>query len=258
METTLKFKGLKFVVPKETECFWPYYGICFVGEYDPILINIKGSDIVLDAGANVGIFTLLASKKAKKIIAVEPDPENFSYLVKNIYLNGAKNVVSMREALSDYVGKGYLSGKGLSAALSQNHGIPVKVTTIDDMLRRLHVTHVDVVKVDIEGAEVKALKGEFLSKVRELMIEVHGRQNNMEVYKILKAKGFTIKEWNFSPLISFKKILKNFMPFLNAEFKTHFVAIRLILRCAFGLSPHPVPAAEKDSNVKLIYAHQTF
>lgn len=62
-EVILRLQGLKFIVPKEIECFWPYHGICFVGIYDPILTHISGSDVVVDAGANIGILTLLASRK---------------------------------------------------------------------------------------------------------------------------------------------------------------------------------------------------
>src|SRR5579885_1432959 len=102
-ELLLKYKGLKFIVPKETECFWPYYGICFVGEYDYLLDNITKGDIVLDAGANVGIFSILASRKAHKVIAIEPDPENYGYLLKNIEANHAENIIPVNIALSDYV-----------------------------------------------------------------------------------------------------------------------------------------------------------
>jgi len=45
----------------------------------------------------------LAAKKAKMVIAVEPDPENFEYLEKNVKLNGMKNVVLINKALSNYV-----------------------------------------------------------------------------------------------------------------------------------------------------------
>jgi FkbM family methyltransferase len=249
-EVILRFQGLKFIVPKETECFWPYYGICFVGEYDPILSHISGSDVVIDAGANIGIFILLASRKARKVIAVEPDPKNFSYLVRNVKLNNAENVILVNEALSDYVGEGHISGKGLSAALSPNKGTAVKVTTIDAMLRRLCVTKVDVVKMDVEGEEVKSLQGEYLSKVKEVMVEVHNANADKMIRSILETHGFAVSEWRFSLLKTLKKIFTNFMPFIDAESRNGFVALKYIL----GLSNHPVPAAERTSGIKLLYA----
>jgi len=249
----LSFQGIKFMVPKETECFWPYYGICFVGEYDPLLKDIKTSDIVVDAGANIGIFTLLAAKKAKMIIAVEPDPENFEYLEKNVKLNNAKNVILINKAISNYVGDGFISGRGLSAALSHK-GIPVKVTTIDEMIRELGLVSFDVLKIDIEGAESKALSGNFLSNIRELMVECHGDENCRVIRSKLEAEGFTVKEWSFSSLKVLKRILVNLRSFINAELRTSFSTTISVLEYVLGLRSHPVPAAAHDSNIKLFYA----
>jgi hypothetical protein len=41
----LVYKGFRFAVPAETEAFWPYYGILFVGEYDPLLKSLRRGDI---------------------------------------------------------------------------------------------------------------------------------------------------------------------------------------------------------------------
>jgi len=254
-EVILRFQGLKFIVPKETECFWPYYGICFVGEYDPILSHISGSDVVIDAGVNIGIFTLLASRKARKVIAVEPDPENFSYLVRNVKLNNAENVILVNEALSDYVGEGRISGRGPLKALSPNKGTAVKVTTINAMLRQLCVTKVDVIKMDIEGEEVKGLQGEYLSKVRELMVEVHDEKADRIIRTMLETYGFTVSEWSFSSLKVLIKILANLGSFINAELRNGFIASTLALKYILGLSNHPVPAAEKLlKKARLLYA----
>jgi len=253
-EVILRFQGLKFIVPKETECFWPYYGICFVGEYDPILSHIRSSDVVVDAGANIGIFTLLAARKARLVIAVEPDPENFKYLKRNVRLNRVENVVLINEALSDYVGEGRISGRGLSAVLSPNKGTTVKVTTIDAMLRRLRATKVDVVKMDIEGEEVKGLQGEYLSKVRELMVEVHNEKDDIAIRTMLETYGFTVSEWSFSSLKVLVKILANLGSFINAELRNGFMASTLALKYILGLSSHPVPAAKKTSKIRLLYA----
>ncbi|MES4787409.1 MAG: hypothetical protein C4294_18185 [Nitrospiraceae bacterium] len=252
-EIVCKYRNLRFIVPSRTECFWPYYGICFIGEYDQILENITSEDIVLDAGANIGIFTLLAGKKAKKVIAVEPDQENYEYFVKNIRLNVMGNIIAINKALSDYIGSGYIFGKGPLKALSHT-GTRVSVTTIDSLLRDLSLERIDVVKMDIEGSEVKALNGEYLSKVRELMVEVHNKDGYEIVRKILGKNGFEAKEWKLSYTKVMKRVLQNLGDFLNAEFKTDFLSSKLILRYIVGASKHPVPAADKESSMRLIYA----
>jgi FkbM family methyltransferase len=252
----LRFQGLKFKVPKENECFWPYYGICFVGEYDLILENIKSSDIVLDAGANIGIFTLLASRKAKRVIAVEPDPENFSYLVKNVKINCVKNVVLVNKALSNYMGRGYISGRGPLKALSQA-GHPVEVTTIDALLNELCFRKIDVTKMDVEGAESKALVGNFLTGVRELMVETHSGRATEVIRQMLKSKGFMVKEWNFSRLAILKRVFWNIEAFVDAELKTRFSTTLLVLKYLLRFSSHLVPAADVTSGIRLLYASKS-
>jgi FkbM family methyltransferase len=255
-ELYLRFRDLKFIVPKVTECFWPYYAICFVGEYDPILMRISSLDIVIDAGANIGIFTLLAAKKAKTIIAVEPDPKNFEYLRENVRLNEAKNVVLVNKALSNYVGDGFIYGRGPLKALS-HRGAPVKVTTIDNMIKELGLDDFDVLKMDIEGAEVNALSGDFLDNVRELMVEVHDEASYRIIRNRLMHAGFYVKEWNFSLLKVLKRILINFGLFIDAELRTGFCATALALKYTLGLTPHPVPAAEEASNIKILWAFKS-
>ncbi|MEM3406001.1 MAG: FkbM family methyltransferase [Candidatus Pacearchaeota archaeon] len=61
---------------------------------------LKKGDIVIDAGAYIGLFTLYASKKVGKnglVIAYEPDPENYKNLLENIKLNKCKNVKLIKE-----------------------------------------------------------------------------------------------------------------------------------------------------------------
>jgi len=244
------------MVPKETESFWPYYGICFVGEYDPILMHINSSDVVVDAGANIGIFTLLAAKKAKTVIAVEPDPENFEYLRKNVKLNKQKNVILINEALSNYIGHSFICGRGPLKALSVK-GIPVKVTTIDKMIKEIGLGGFDVLKMDIEGAELNALSGDFLNNVRELMVEVHDKASYKIIRNRLVHAGFYVKEWNFSPWRVLKRILVNPGFFVNAELRTNFAATVLALKYMFGLTPHPVPASEGASSIKILHAFRS-
>jgi FkbM family methyltransferase len=227
--------------------------VCFVGEYDPILSRIRSSDIVVDAGANIGIFTLLAARKAKLVIAVEPDPENFEYLKRNVRLNRAENVVLVNKALSNYVGEGFMSGKGPLKALS-HQGVPVKVTTIDEVIRELGLNTFDILKMDVEGAELNALSGNFLNNVRELMVEVHDEASYKTIYDRLVSTGFYVKEWSLSSWKVLKRILANFGFFCDAELKTGLCAIALVLKYMFGLTPHPVPAAQEVSGMKLLYA----
>ena len=68
---------------------------------------VKKGDVVVDIGANMGYFTLLASRlvgREGKIYAFEPEPVNYGLLVKNIGINGYKNIVPVQKAVSDRTG----------------------------------------------------------------------------------------------------------------------------------------------------------
>ena len=126
--------------------------------------------VVIDIGAHVGYYTLISARLTGpkgKVYAFEPDPDNHATLLRNIELNGYHNVVVARKAVSDRVGDAQLY---LSATASGNHSIyrhgltesesvPVEITTVDSMLEELGWPHIDLVKIDVEGAEVAVLDG---------------------------------------------------------------------------------------------------
>lgn len=129
---------------------------------------VKEGDVVVDLGANIGYFTLLAARlvgKKGKVYAFEPEPINYSLLLKNISLNGYDNVVAMQKAVSNTTGKiaFYLSSMDTGAhTMYQSHEtrefIEVESVTLDEFFKdKIHP--IDVIKMDIEGAEIAALSG---------------------------------------------------------------------------------------------------
>jgi len=145
-----------------------------VGEvHDPpgtelIKKEIKKGDIVLDIGANIGYFTLLFAKlvgKEGKVFAFEPDPDNFSLLEKNVKLNGYQNVILIRGAVSSETGKIrlYLSEENKADNRIYNSGdsrrsIEVEAIRLDDYFES-YEGEIDFIKMDIQGAEAKAIQG---------------------------------------------------------------------------------------------------
>ena len=70
--------------------------------------SIKEGDIIIDAGADIGLFSVLAAFKVKekgRVIAVEPEPNNLKILRENVELNYLKNVIIVPKALYDKPGK---------------------------------------------------------------------------------------------------------------------------------------------------------
>ena len=122
---------------------------------------------VIDVGANIGLYSLLAGRKvgpAGRVIAFEPVPEIFDRLQKHILLNGLTNVTVSRIAVSDTNGSSrlFLGKTGSSGSLfrqESSRSIAVDTETLDSFIRRNHVGKVDAVKVDAEGAEMCILRG---------------------------------------------------------------------------------------------------
>jgi len=121
---------------------------------------ITPGSLVLDVGANVGIYTLLAAKRGARVIAVEADPRNVEMLRRHIHLNGFDDRVSvLHMAASDRDSALTLyrnSGNCGHSSLFKGHDpVVVPGKTIDS----LGLPPIDVCKMDIEGAEMMALSG---------------------------------------------------------------------------------------------------
>ena len=61
--------------------------------------NIKHNDYVVDLGAGIGDFALLASKRAEKVFAIEPNPKDYETLKKNVKINNINNIISINMAV---------------------------------------------------------------------------------------------------------------------------------------------------------------
>lgn len=121
----------------------------------------------IDAGANIGKFSVIVAKrlgKKGKVFSIEPHPENFKMLKKNIELNGLKNVVPINAACSysegeielhlDEEGTGGHSIKKYSKSAGKK---TMKVKSI--LLDNLQIKNIKLIKIDVEGAEADVLRG---------------------------------------------------------------------------------------------------
>jgi FkbM family methyltransferase len=125
---------------------------------------------VVDAGAHVGYFTLLAARKVGpngRVYAFEPALENFTLLVRNIGLNGYRNTFPKQIAVSDKDGETalYLYSDSVGHSLypettgTSRTTKTVRTTTLDRFFEEEGWPPVQLIKMDIEGAEPAALEG---------------------------------------------------------------------------------------------------
>ncbi len=169
---------------------------CFTGRYEPqetavLRAVLAPGDTFVDVGANWGYFTLLAAHlvgKTGRIVSLEPDPRVYSLLRANVRLNGLHRTEAMQMAASSEAGTLTLAGHdaaagnwGVSrlvdAAAPGQLAFQVEAVRVDDLLDRMRIGSVDLVKMDIEGAESLAFLGmsEGLRRhrYRRLLVELH-------------------------------------------------------------------------------------
>jgi FkbM family methyltransferase len=166
----------------------------------------------IDVGVNKGDFSLLAARivgDAGRVIAFEPEPTNCHWIRKSIALNGYRNIELHQLALSDCNGEAqlYIGAKsGWHSLVSDRERetedrrtIRVATRTLDAFLAEQGwERRVDMIKVDVEGADMEVLRG--ASGVLErnpdivLLVDIHPHQgvDPTELCGYLKAKGFTL------------------------------------------------------------------
>ncbi len=250
----IKFKGFLFRLYLERHSdFSAFYQVFLEKTYPNLITKIRTGDTVIDAGANIGMFTVIASFLAGDgghVIAIEPDPQNLKILKKNIELNNLKNVEIVNKALYALPGKrlklvqaGVMS-KIISDEAEKNlTTIEVETTTFDDIIveRGLKPT---ILKMDIEGAEKYALlKAEIMMKtLNYIECEIH----SIEDYEVLNK---------FSNLFLFKKepveniqnvatfAIKHPLKILKLEYYNKFLTMKRIissLKFHSELSEYPI------------------
>lgn len=144
------------------------------GVYEPFETSlfeqeVRSGDVVLDIGANIGYYTLLFASRvglAGHVYAFEPDPENFGLLRRNVELNGYENVTTVEAAVADErtTLTLYLSDESKAHRIYDAGGgrgtATVEAVQLDGWFAEQgDGLKIDVVKMDIEGAEGLALAG---------------------------------------------------------------------------------------------------
>jgi FkbM family methyltransferase len=175
-----------------------------------ILCNFKRVKFyIIDAGANVGYTSLyFALGTNSQIIAVEPSSSNIEILNKNIELNNLGNRIEVKNcALSNNSNNKYKienkfrDGLDWSTTTILDPNGKVNSITIEEIFIEKKWDFIDLLKIDIEGAEAEIFKSEvnFLSKTRVIAVEVHDEFiSRIEIELILKNYGFIV--FNFSEL----------------------------------------------------------
>jgi len=198
--------GLKIKIRVKSTDLMALTNVWMINEYDVDGFEINSSDIIIDIGAHIGLFSLLVSQfcKTGKIFSFEPIRENFDLLVSNLALNHIENVFPFNVGVSKKSGKLNLFLNNDQSAHSifpkGPESITVEATSLQKIFDEKQISSCKLLKLDCEGAEydiIDSLPVEYLDKIQNMAIEYHLADTKPELIKnlILKIKnaGFKIK-----------------------------------------------------------------
>lgn len=163
-------------------------------------INRNRYNHVVDAGANLGLHSIVLSKCGYEICAYEPDPSHFKILRNNLEKNGCTNVTPFQAAISFETGEsefikvlGNTTSSHISGSKQNPYGnlerFTVKVEAIHPLLK-----WADLIKMDVEGHEKEVI----LSTTRDqwiktdALIEIENEQNALAVFEHLTSLGVSM------------------------------------------------------------------
>ena len=233
---SLKFLGMyNFALVEIYVSKYNYKACCRLNKEDIIASTIhedlmldyftpKQGDVVVDLGANIGRYAIIASRRVGtngKVIAIEAHPRNCEIINRNIKLNGLNNVIALNYAAYSKETKLRLYTPDEELGYTMHHSImfnylsprfnmekeegkyvEVNANTLDNLLEQngIRPENVNWIKIDVEGAEYEVLRGahNVLSNSNDLtlIIEVHGSNNNNKyksIIELLDLYHFKIK-----------------------------------------------------------------
>ncbi len=167
--------------------------------------EIAKNDTVIDLGANIGIFTILAGIKARegRVIALEPEKQNYQFLCENIRSNSLSNIEPYQLAISNIDGllDLHVANPGNNTILEEHQGKLTKGTqkveaiSMRGLIAKFHLHEINFLKIDVEGAEFQIFQDDgWLEQVQKIAMEVHpGAGDPSIIRRKLEQRNFSVK-----------------------------------------------------------------
>ena len=188
-------KGLRWIVTS---------GKHFItGNYEPyktraFLANLREGDIVVDVGAHVGYYSVLASRKVGKhgkVFSFEPRPLNIGFFKDHVRVNGLNNITLYEGAISARTGEAtFNTNTGTGTGHLSDHGrLKVKTYCLDELVEIGEIPRLDFLKIDVEGGEIEVLKGSLnaISQNRpRMLLATHSEDTHNFVLKFLEEHNY--------------------------------------------------------------------
>ncbi|WP_050592844.1 FkbM family methyltransferase [Salinispora pacifica] len=223
--------GRKIACVTESEALLLWDEMSAEGMYGSVAASLRPGDVVLDIGANIGLASLMFHHTVPdlRIFAFEPAPQTFVCLEENLRQHVPQST-AVRAAVSDRIGEleftFYPNSPGNSSLFAnrgaddettrqflRNSGIDeeyidelledlhsgtsltVHATTVSEIMRRYRIEEIDLLKIDVERAELSVLQGieeSHWPMIRRIAAEVHAENGRLEqITTLLRQHGFS-------------------------------------------------------------------
>lgn len=166
---------------------------------------------LLDLGSNIGLAALWFSlfSPDMELACVEADPRNLSLLSENLGRNNLQArifpcAVGAQEGLAELsfnenTGLSTLTSTGLTDIYGHRESVKVNIKTVESILDELGWESVDVVKMDIEGAELEIFRScaQWIARVERFVLEIHSNTSPEEIAGLVRPFGFVVRRIGF-------------------------------------------------------------
>jgi FkbM family methyltransferase len=195
-------RGMKWIKGAGPNAYW--FGTYELARISAFANMVAEGAVVYDVGANVGIYSLLASLRAGpsgNVYAFEPLERNLQHLRRHIAMNNVQNCTVFEEAVCNEEGTRSFSAaahESSMARLSPDGEMQAPSTTLDSSIygaRRLRPPN--IIKIDVEGAELEVLEGAHRALAEfhpAIFLEIHGTQLHADCRAFLSKRGYHIEE----------------------------------------------------------------
>ena len=176
--------------------------------------HVGAGATVIDLGANVGYYTLLAAHcvgSGGRVLACEPEPLNASFLRRHVTANRLRNVDILEVAVGDRDGEvRFTRGKGRGRGHISDEGeLTVPLRRLDDIVQDADLAP-DFLKIDVEGAEDDVFAGGIQTLERHrpmIFLATHGRDVHEASCGRLRALDYTLSSIDGRPFAQTRKVL---------------------------------------------------
>lgn len=194
-----KLRGWRWVVGSSFQSCW--LGVYEYEKQQVFVRTVKPGDVVYDVGANVGFYTLLASRlvgPGGRVFSFEPLPRNIKYLRRHLDANGVTNVTVFEGAVSDRSGTARFDVDAIPemTRLSAGGSLEVQTFQIDELIAAGQATVPTLMKIDVEGAEADVLEGarDLLTRHHPtVLLATHNDEVHRRCWDVLAGLGYQVE-----------------------------------------------------------------